>query len=163
MKPKLTFKLLDKILAGEFRGDDAEDRLQAARDKNAGLCLACHAVASEVTSALQCEPDAEGHECAVCGEKRVFSINEIDLYLLRAFSEIEPKLTLESLQAILAEEFGTETLDDGLATARDESAGLCLSCHAVAYECEPDARGYECEACGARKVYGVEEISLRLA
>ena len=36
--------------------------------------------------------------------------------------------------------------------------GMCLACGALAYDgCEPDARGYECEECGARKVYGAEE------
>jgi hypothetical protein len=72
------------------------------------------------------------------------------------------KLTLELLNSILAEEFGGETLEDNLNHARDESAGLCLSCHHVAYECEPDARGYQCEYCMNNRVFGIEEIALRL-
>ena len=35
--------------------------------------------------------------------------------------------------------------------------GFCLACGAEADGCEPDARNYKCEACGAREVFGVEE------
>jgi len=35
--------------------------------------------------------------------------------------------------------------------------GFCLACGADAEGVEPNARGYECEECGARKVYGAEE------
>jgi len=40
----------------------------------------------------------------------------------------------------------------------DEQAGICLSCEEEVYGVEPDARCYECEHCGAPKVYGVEEL-----
>lgn len=43
-----------------------------------------------------------------------------------------------------------------------EYKGFCLACGATAYEVEPDARGYECEACGAPKVYGAEECLMRM-
>jgi len=37
--------------------------------------------------------------------------------------------------------------------------GACLACGEIHYGgIEPDARGYECESCGARKVYGLEEL-----
>ena len=39
-----------------------------------------------------------------------------------------------------------------------ENMGFCLACGAEAYGVEPDARKYECEACGAKKVYGAEEL-----
>lgn len=39
-----------------------------------------------------------------------------------------------------------------------ESVGFCLACGSEAYGVEPDAREYECEECGARKVYGAEEV-----
>ena len=39
----------------------------------------------------------------------------------------------------------------------DDNSGFCLACGAQAYGVEPDARRYECEECGARKVYGAEE------
>ncbi len=42
----------------------------------------------------------------------------------------------------------------------DEDMGFCLACGAEAYGVEPDARKYECEACGADKVYGAQEILL---
>ena len=35
--------------------------------------------------------------------------------------------------------------------------GICLACGDLADGCEPDARQYKCEACGERKVYGLEE------
>jgi hypothetical protein len=43
---------------------------------------------------------------------------------------------------------------------RDESSGMCLKCKAEAYNVEPDARHYECEECGAREVFGIEELLL---
>lgn len=36
--------------------------------------------------------------------------------------------------------------------------GICLACGEDADGCEPDARNYECECCGERQVYGVEEL-----
>jgi hypothetical protein len=36
--------------------------------------------------------------------------------------------------------------------------GFCLACGAEHDGCEPDARNYECEECGERKVFGAEEI-----
>lgn len=36
--------------------------------------------------------------------------------------------------------------------------GFCTKCGAEADGCEPDARGYKCEACGARSVFGAEEL-----
>lgn len=40
----------------------------------------------------------------------------------------------------------------------DEDAGFCLACGDEAYGVEPDARNYECESCGERKVFGAQEI-----
>ena len=47
------------------------------------------------------------------------------------------------------------------AVEQDDSIGFCMDCGAEAYNCEPDARNYECESCGARQVFGAEEILLR--
>jgi hypothetical protein len=41
--------------------------------------------------------------------------------------------------------------------------GFCLVCGAEAEGCEPDARQYECESCGACAVYGAEEILIAIA
>ena len=41
-----------------------------------------------------------------------------------------------------------------------EDMGFCLVCGDEAYGVEPDARKYECESCGASKVYGAEELLL---
>jgi hypothetical protein len=41
-----------------------------------------------------------------------------------------------------------------------EEGGFCLACGLEACGVEPDARKYRCEACGARKVYGLEELAL---
>jgi len=39
--------------------------------------------------------------------------------------------------------------------------GGCIACGKIAYSgCEPDARNYECEACGKNKVFGLEELCL---
>ena len=43
------------------------------------------------------------------------------------------------------------------AVEADDNLGFCLACGAEAYGVEPDARRYECEECGAKKVYGAEE------
>ena len=40
--------------------------------------------------------------------------------------------------------------------------GFCLTCGEPAYDCEPDARNYKCEACGAMDVFGAEEILMLL-
>lgn len=42
-----------------------------------------------------------------------------------------------------------------------DNPGFCIACGADAEGCEPDARGYECEACGEHKVYGAEELLMR--
>ena len=44
------------------------------------------------------------------------------------------------------------------AIERDDYTGICTSCGAEQGGCEPDARKYECEACGMRTVYGAEEL-----
>lgn len=38
-----------------------------------------------------------------------------------------------------------------------ENTGICLACGEDQDSCEPDARRYECECCGAKAVYGAEE------
>lgn len=44
-----------------------------------------------------------------------------------------------------------------------DDLGFCLACGAEAFGVEPDARRYECEECGAEKVYGAEELLMMLA
>lgn len=41
-----------------------------------------------------------------------------------------------------------------------DNPGFCVRCGAEAHGCEPDARKYECESCGARAVYGADELAL---
>ena len=43
---------------------------------------------------------------------------------------------------------------------QDDNGGFCLACEEEAYGVEPDARGYTCESCDAKKVYGIEELLL---
>lgn len=51
------------------------------------------------------------------------------------------------------------TLDEVMtAVESDENIGYCLDCGEEHSEIEPDARCYECNACGAPRVYGAEEI-----
>jgi len=42
--------------------------------------------------------------------------------------------------------------------AMEDYIGFCTNCGAERPCCEPDAREYECEECGANKVYGAEEL-----
>ena len=47
------------------------------------------------------------------------------------------------------------------ATTLDDP-GFCLSCGHEQGGCEPDARNYECEACGENSVFGAQELLIRL-
>ena len=38
--------------------------------------------------------------------------------------------------------------------------GFCLACGSAQSGVEPDGRRYECESCGAAKVYGAEQLVL---
>lgn len=40
----------------------------------------------------------------------------------------------------------------------EDDMGICLNCGAEIYGVEPDAREYECEACGEPRVFGLEEL-----
>lgn len=42
----------------------------------------------------------------------------------------------------------------------DGNQGACIACGSMADGCEPDAREYECECCGEKKVYGLEELMI---
>jgi hypothetical protein len=42
----------------------------------------------------------------------------------------------------------------------DVFEGRCIECGAVAYSVEPDARAYECDECGAKAVFGLQELLL---
>ena len=44
-----------------------------------------------------------------------------------------------------------------------DNPGFCVACGEDADGCEPDARGYECECCGKRAVFGAEELLLHVA
>jgi hypothetical protein len=53
------------------------------------------------------------------------------------------------------------TMDRILEAAQaDDNLGICCGCGEEAYGVEPDARKYECESCGAKRVYGAEELLL---
>ena len=42
--------------------------------------------------------------------------------------------------------------------AMESMSGFCTECGAEKDCCEPDAREYTCDDCGANKVYGAEEL-----
>ena len=44
-----------------------------------------------------------------------------------------------------------------------DNPGFCIACGAEQEGCEPDARNYECESCGAHKVFGAEELLQAIA
>ncbi len=65
---------------------------------------------------------------------------------------IHKSITEERLTAAVeASMFGTE------------NPGFCTACGEDADGCEPDARKYECEACGEKQVYGAEELLMTVA
>ena len=43
------------------------------------------------------------------------------------------------------------------------NTGFCVRCGAEHGGCEPDARNYKCEECGAMSVFGAEELAMRVA
>lgn len=43
---------------------------------------------------------------------------------------------------------------------REDYMGVCLACGAWRDCTEPDAREYDCEACGEHQVFGAEELLL---
>jgi len=58
----------------------------------------------------------------------------------------------------------TIDLDEVMAAIeRDDHSGFCIACGNEQSGCEPDAREYECEACGEHKVYGAEELLIMYA
>ena len=48
---------------------------------------------------------------------------------------------------------------DEIQSMDDAGEGWCLACGST-QAAEPDARRYVCEACGAPKVYGAEQLAL---
>jgi hypothetical protein len=47
-------------------------------------------------------------------------------------------------------------------SANLDDPGFCIECGHEQGGCKPDSRELECEACGEKKVYGVEEILIHL-
>lgn len=66
-------------------------------------------------------------------------------------SRVHPSITEARIMAAM--ERRRMTLDD---------PGLCLACGNEQGGCEPDARGYGCEACGEPAVFGAEELFMAL-
>lgn len=55
------------------------------------------------------------------------------------------------------------SLDDVLtACENDDAIGFCLTCGTQADGIEPDTLDSECEACGAFRVCGTDELLIRL-
>jgi hypothetical protein len=63
--------------------------------------------------------------------------------------------------ASIAENRVAEAVEREMTTL--DNPGFCLICGAEAEGCEPDAREYTCESCGAPHVYGAQELLLHLA
>jgi hypothetical protein len=56
------------------------------------------------------------------------------------------------------------TLDQVMEAAeKNDGTGFCIACGEEASGVEPDAHEYECESCGAKKVYGAEELLILMA
>lgn len=48
-------------------------------------------------------------------------------------------------------------------TSSLDNPGFCLACGAEVEGVEPDAREYECEACGESEVFGADELLMHIA
>ena len=57
------------------------------------------------------------------------------------------------------QEFYVFTVDE-LQDADNNNEGFCVACGESASGVEPDARRYECESCGERRVYGAGELAM---
>jgi hypothetical protein len=44
-----------------------------------------------------------------------------------------------------------------------DNPGFCIACGHEQDGCEPDARNYECEACGEEQVFGAQELLISVA
>lgn len=42
----------------------------------------------------------------------------------------------------------------------NQSIGICMECGELRDMCEPDARQYKCDVCGALRAYGVEVLMM---
>lgn len=62
--------------------------------------------------------------------------------------------------ASITEDRVVEAVERRLTTL--DNPGFCLVCGDEAMGCEPDARNYTCEACGAEQVFGADELLLYL-
>jgi hypothetical protein len=61
--------------------------------------------------------------------------------------KIHPDVTIDAItEACERQMFGTD------------NPGFCVACGNEQGGCEPDAAGYECEACGEKQVYGAQEL-----
>lgn len=65
--------------------------------------------------------------------------------------KMHPSLTVERITGAVERE--TTSLDN---------PGFCLVCGVEAEGCEPDARKYTCEHCGAQEVYGAAELLMHM-
>lgn len=63
--------------------------------------------------------------------------------------KVHPSITLERVVE------AAERQQHGL-----DNPGFCLACGEENDCCEPDMRRGECEVCGARQVYGAEELCM---
>jgi hypothetical protein len=43
-----------------------------------------------------------------------------------------------------------------------DNVGFCIACHAETYGVEPDMRRGVCESCGEKKVFGAQELIIRM-
>lgn len=66
--------------------------------------------------------------------------------------QVSPKVTIDAVMAAVESEM--MSLDN---------PGFCILCGCAVEGVEPDARKYECEACGSKCVYGAQELLLRMA
>lgn len=66
--------------------------------------------------------------------------------------KMHPSVTVERV---------TETVQRHQTTL--DNPGICIGCGEDAEGVEPDARQYQCESCGAQKVYGAEELLFMVA
>lgn len=126
-----------KLKGGSVIPVDSEVTVNFDVQGNPGLC--------QVTVHL---PEFEGRMIKLNSGRSTSYFKDVNNWKVPGvFLGVHPSLTITKIQkAAESQMFGLE------------NPGFCISCGNEQDGCEPDAREYECERCGERKVYGAEEL-----
>jgi hypothetical protein len=120
----------------------------------------CHNCGDDPCS---CRPD----RCVICGDdnvawRDVLCEDCVGTYdVLERVARTNRRDRAMNLHESITAERVCELVEESMMDCTNP--GICAACGEEADGCEPDARGYKCEACGAPSVYGAEELLMYVA